>query len=98
MTTNVAKLDLNQGLEPTPEEVKAEQALLDSLLPVEVDSKLVAKKPRAAKKKPKAKQLENRNNTPTAKPPPSAASPAPMPQPPQPKKKAPSYPAKNNVG
>ena len=52
MTTNVAKLDLNQGQEPTPEEVKAEQALLDSLtiLPVEVSSKLAPKKPKATKK------------------------------------------------
>ena len=28
MTTNVAKLDLNQGLEPTPEEVKADEEKL----------------------------------------------------------------------
>lgn len=63
MTTNVAKLDLNQGLEPTPEEVKAEQALLDSLLPVEVGSKLVAKKPRATKQKPKATKPPKRSVT-----------------------------------
>ena len=63
MTTNVAKLDLNQGLEPTPEEVKAEQALLDSLLPIEVGSKLVAKKPKATKQKPKATKAPKRSVT-----------------------------------
>ena len=65
MTTNVAKLDLNQGQEPTPEEVKAEQALLDSLtlLPVEVGSKLANKKPKATKKKPATNKTSKRSAT-----------------------------------
>lgn len=65
MTTNVAKLDLNQGQEPTPEEVKAEQALLDSLtlLPVEVAPKNASKKPKATKKKLAPKKQTTRSAT-----------------------------------
>ena len=63
MTTNVAKLDLNQGQEPTPEEVKAEQALLDSLtlLPVEVGSKIVSKKTKVVKTKEPPKKQSGRS-------------------------------------
>ena len=65
MTTNVGKLDLNLGQEPTAEEVRAEQSLLDSLvlLPVGDDSKTVSKKTKPTKTKPAAKKQTERSAT-----------------------------------
>ena len=65
MKTYLTKIDLNEGQEPTAAEVKAEQALLDSLtvLPVEAKPRVVQKRHKAPKKKAPPKKAGARVGT-----------------------------------